>query len=316
MNQLILSLVSVLSLAPGAPDTENLPAPRWGHVLVYDSARDELLLFGGAPDRGVFVNDTWTWKDGTWTRRSGEAPAARGFAAGCFDPSSGTVVLHGGRGNDRVTYSDTWSWDGHNWIRLEAGGGWQVDHHQVVWDRARHQLIGFGGWTGSAVADETRFWDGHAWVAIPGSAPPPRASFGMAYDGDREKVVLYGGLWVNGQYADSWLWDGVEWAAHTGPYDDSSLDHHSMVWDEERKELLLFGGKDYRYQLSGRTRTLSGKTWVERSRDGPSPRHDEMATRAIELDADLPEAQTALGLVKVFQDWDWDAAEAHVVPVP
>ena len=35
---------------------------------------------------------------------------------------------------------------------------------------------------------------------------------------------------------------------------------------------------------------------------------EEMATRAIELDADLPEAQTAMGLVKIYRDWDWDAA--------
>ncbi len=32
---------------------------------------------------------------------------------------------------------------------------------------------------------------------------------------------------------------------------------------------------------------------------------ETLATRAIELDADLPEAQTALGLVQVFQ-WNWD----------
>jgi adenylate cyclase len=34
----------------------------------------------------------------------------------------------------------------------------------------------------------------------------------------------------------------------------------------------------------------------------------DLANQAIELDADLPEAQTALGLVRLFRSWDWDGA--------
>ncbi len=37
-----------------------------------------------------------------------------------------------------------------------------------------------------------------------------------------------------------------------------------------------------------------------------------LATRAIELDENLPEAQTALGLVNVFREWDWDEAERRI----
>jgi TolB-like protein/class 3 adenylate cyclase/tetratricopeptide (TPR) repeat protein len=38
---------------------------------------------------------------------------------------------------------------------------------------------------------------------------------------------------------------------------------------------------------------------------------EQLAERAIELDADLPEARTALGLVHVFREWNWDAAMAE-----
>ena len=34
----------------------------------------------------------------------------------------------------------------------------------------------------------------------------------------------------------------------------------------------------------------------------------DMANRAIDLDADLPEARTALGLVRLFRSWDWNGA--------
>ena len=100
----------------------------------------------------------------------------------------------------------------------------------------------------------------------------------MAFDRQRGGVVLYGGLWINGQYADTWLWNGAEWSALTGPYDDSSLDHHTMAWDDRRRELILFGGKNYRYEMSGRTRSLVGATWQEKSREGPSPRHSTTLT--------------------------------------
>lgn len=36
----------------------------------------------------------------------------------------------------------------------------------------------------------------------------------------------------------------------------------------------------------------------------------EMANRAVGLDANLPEAQTALGLVRLFRNWDWEGALA------
>ncbi len=159
------------------------------------------------------------------------------------------------------------------WTEVEEASGWTVDHHQVVWDGAREQLVGFGGWTGSAVSGETRIWSGGTWIIPTQLGPPPRSAFGMAFDPHRMAVVLYGGLWINGQYADTWLWDGTDWAAHTGPYDDSSLDHHSIVWDDGRMELVLFGGKNYRYVLNGRTRSLSTQVWEERSREGPSGRH-------------------------------------------
>jgi TolB-like protein/class 3 adenylate cyclase/tetratricopeptide (TPR) repeat protein len=37
---------------------------------------------------------------------------------------------------------------------------------------------------------------------------------------------------------------------------------------------------------------------------------EDLATRAIDLDVDLPEARTALGLVQVFREWNWEGAMA------
>jgi hypothetical protein len=298
-------------LAAGDPGTET-PCPRWGHALVYDAARDEILLFGGAPTRGEYLDDTWTWKDGAWARHESAGPSPRGFVGAAFDADSGRVVLHGGRGPDRVTHSDTWAWDGRSWSPLERRGDWVADHHQIVWDPKSRELVGFGGWTGSGVSGETRVWDGGTWNAQRGPGPAPRAAFGMAFDAVREGIVLYGGLWVSGQYADTWFRTGTEWTPLTGPYDDSSLDHQSMAWDAERNELVLFGGKNYRREMSGRTRSFSDATWHERAREGPSARHSSPLT------GHAGRATTLLFGGKVYDGddqlplgdlWEWDGGE-------
>jgi hypothetical protein len=301
--------VSLLMLV-AATCSADIPAHRWGHVFVYDQARDEIVLFGGANERGSYLEDTWTWKNGTWMHHATTAgPTARGFVGAAFDRSTNRVIIHGGRGDNRVTHSDTWAWDGQSWVQLEAENSWQVDHHQVVWDKARAQLVGFGGWTGSQVTNETRLWVNNTWVVVTVENPPPRSSFGMAFDASQNQVVVYGGLWINGQYADTWRWNGSQWAAYTGPYDNSSIDHHSIVWDAERNELVLFGGKNYRYVPNDMTRLLVDKVWVDKSEEGPSPRHSSPLTwhegrRTVVLfggKQDQQDQQLPLGDL-----WEWD----------
>jgi uncharacterized repeat protein (TIGR02543 family) len=39
----------------------NIPPVRLGEVMVYDGARDEILMFGGQSSAGHMLNDTWVW---------------------------------------------------------------------------------------------------------------------------------------------------------------------------------------------------------------------------------------------------------------
>ncbi len=286
------------------------PDPRWGHVFVYDAERNEVLLFGGASERRAYRGDTWTWSDGTWTRHDVTGPSPRGFSAAAFDSASSSIVIHGGRGNEGVTHSDTWAWNGSEWRLVEEQSDWKADHHQIVWDHTREQLVGFGGWTGTEVLGSTWLFD-DGWKRVKKSGPSPRATFGMAWNGDRGTIVLYGGLWQSGQYADIWEWTGRRWEALTGPYDESSLDHHSIVWDAERDEVVLFGGKNYRKELNGRTRVLSGKSWSERTREGPVARHSSPLVwhsglgRVLVFGGKIYECEEQLPLGDM---WSWDGA--------
>lgn len=50
------------------------PAPRFNHSMVYDSARSQLVLFGGCCKPTSTFNDTWTSKAGVWTERRASQP--------------------------------------------------------------------------------------------------------------------------------------------------------------------------------------------------------------------------------------------------
>ena len=299
------------SLTAEVPQFDTHPGARWGHVFIYDPIRDEVLLFGGAFERGgPYLNDTWTWDGKSWCHHDVASPPARGFAAAAFHPLRGEIILHGGRGDDRKTFSDTWAWDGSNWHELEATGPFQSDHHQMVYIAHDTMILAFGGWDWDTqdVSGETWIWDGE-WTKASISGPRKRGAFAMAYDSQDKRIVLFGGLWLDGQYADVWQWHDRTWQQIGGPYDNSSVDHHSMVYDSQRRQIIIFGGKNYRYRPLSNTMTLEDNKIHLITTEGPNPRHSLGLTYDTKLDRVLlyggkeylRDDQGALG-----DFWFWD----------
>ncbi len=251
------------------------PSARWGHSFVYHPPSDSYVIFGGASERRSYLNDTWVWSKDGWRHVDVGSPPARGFAAATYNPERKSIMIHGGRGNNNSTLSDLWEWDGTKWSEVDLQSPFQSDHHAMVYLPDARGVFLFGGWTGKKVTGETWFWDGE-WEKISddGCGPSPRSAFGMTYNGEHGQVELYGGLWINGQYADSWAWKNGNWRQLSGPYDNSSLDHHTMFYDSSLRQTLIFGGKDYRYTLRYETRVMNSSGLVKTLvRDNPSARH-------------------------------------------
>ena len=60
------------------------PAPRWGHILAYDTARARTVLHGGRDSQqGTVLSDTWEWDGVAWIRRIDGPP--RWAAGAAFD---------------------------------------------------------------------------------------------------------------------------------------------------------------------------------------------------------------------------------------
>jgi hypothetical protein len=180
------------------------PPPRYGASMVFDAARNDVVLFGGFS--GAFLNDTWVWNGVDWTDVSTNlGPSPRYEAAMAYYARSGTVVLFGGYAWGGP-YSDTWIWNGSVWRRVthirspEARG-----FAEMVFDRAIHRVVLFGGRSLDANLGDTWKWDGNDWtLSDVGPAPDPRYDFGMTYDAARREAVLVGGCEDDHCFSDIW----------------------------------------------------------------------------------------------------------------
>jgi PKD repeat protein len=240
----------------------HLPA-RDGHAMAYDSARGEVVLFGGSLYPSSSLNDTWEWDGTNWVKRDPIAkPSARYAHAMAYDSRCGVVVLFGGYDGNRSN-SETWEWDGTNWTqKFPANKPSAQAWHAMAYDSTRGVVVLFGA---GGDFGETWEWDGTNWTKRnPANKPPGRVSHAVAYDSTRGVVVLFGG-YGNGAYLnDTWEWDGIDWTQRFPTNAPSVRWEHAMAYDSTQGVVLLFGGR-YKDKIPGDTWEWDGTNWVQRN---------------------------------------------------
>jgi len=230
------------------------PPARYGdNFMVFDSARGNILLYGGyeSPGRGA-LDDTWTWDGVNWTLVASAvpgvtAPKVRAFPSMVYDAARSQVVLFGGLDqSNNVALNETWTWDGVKWTKQNpptSPPGRFLGN--MAYDAARGQVVLFSGFTrpridpaGSAyVGADTWTWDGTTWTEQhPTLSPVQRDQFSMGYDARTKKVIFFGGNNQEndpspnrGNYSDTWSWDGSNWSVEDigSPY-KNVLDPHPI----------------------------------------------------------------------------------------
>ena len=153
------------------------PTARWVHRMVYDQARQQIMLFGGAgPTPGAIsgtsiFNDTWTWNGTTWVQQSPiTSPPNRYRHAMAYDPPSSQVIVFGGVVNNNCG-ADTWAWSGFNWTQLLPTTSPTCKEGAAMdYDVPTGQIVLFGG-AGSAPADETWLFGNSTQTAVTINVP-------------------------------------------------------------------------------------------------------------------------------------------------
>ena len=249
-------------------------SPRHTEAMAYDSDRDVMVIFGGFPDGGRLLGDTWEWNGANWKKVGSSGPSPRVPCAMAYDSAREVVVLFGGSvGGEAQLADDTWEWDGKGW-RQVASGGPSPRCAPMVYDSARGVMVLGDTDTPASDTSDTWEWDGEAWRQVSTAGPPRRGNTAMAYDSRRGVTVLFGGISGSGpaneHRNDTWEWDGNVWlqVASKGP---RPRGEHALAYDERRGVTVLFGGATDADAFSD-TWEWNGKRWTQVKIEGPSDR--------------------------------------------
>jgi hypothetical protein len=227
------------------------PEPRTFPAMVYDSARGELVLFGG--NRVLFgdsirpptmLGDTWVWRSGAWIRVADDGPTPRSEAAVAYDPIRQRTVLFGGyelSGGRVKRLGDTWEWNGTNWTQITSSGPSPRSGGAMAYDPERRAVVLFGG-SGGPLGD-TWSWNGREWTRLDVSPAAGRFNTAMAWDPSVRRLLRFGGWDGKERTSDTWELKSKGWVRiqSGGP---SSRNHTAMVSAAGRGAIILYGGHD------------------------------------------------------------------------
>jgi hypothetical protein len=228
------------------------PDPRTFPAMAYDSARGEVVLFGGnrvlfgdSLRPAVLLNDTWLLRGDRWIRAESRGPSPRAESAMAYDQRRGRTVLFGGReiSSDGRTkrLGDTWEWDGRGWTRVNGSGPPPRSGAAMAYAPGLGGVVLFGG-SGGPLGDTWR-WDGRAWSRVPVPVAPGRFNPVMAPIPESRRVLRFGGWDGRGRGSDTWELREGGWVLleQGGP---AARNHAALVSAPDRGSLLLYGGHD------------------------------------------------------------------------
>jgi serine/threonine protein kinase len=240
--------------------SSGVPSPRMNAAMVWDSADQQVLLYGGLGANNRYLGDLWSFSlsTGAWTdiACSDNGPGVR--AAGAVWNGSQMLVLGGM--NKYGLLSDFWAYT------PGSNGGWQElatstplgqrTYSTLVWDSSDGRLYVFGGLdiNGLQENDFYVYSASKGWSSITPKTsdnPLPRQQ-GMGTWDSRDHLLLLMGGWENGQTEPFWglwaydpkqnAWDLLTPLDSHGNHIIPGRTASAMVWDAADQRAYIYAG--------------------------------------------------------------------------
>jgi hypothetical protein len=283
-------------LALGQTWTQDGPQARLHTAVVYDSAIDQMIVFGGL-SATVPLNDVWsvpsvvaagqqvTTSPYHWIQvfPTGTAPAARYGMGSAYDATSNRMIIFGGGASSTSCFNDLWLLEDANqsggtpsWVQSTTSGTPPSARENFVaqYDSSSNSLIVFGGYN-CASGYLSDVWvlsnaNGNSgtstWTKLSpsGVGPTARENASAIYDSTNHVLTLYAGDAGGAGLSDVWSLSNANGAGtsvwtHISPTGTAPVARtgQTSVYDSVNNRMIMYGGVT---TLSG-TVPL-GDTWV------------------------------------------------------
>ncbi len=236
-----------------SPQSEN------NYLITYDNESDRVLLFSGYDGAGTVSQELWAYDtdNNMWEERASPG-FSRVWSSIAYDSESDLLVTYGG-------YTEFWGTQtSETWIYDYNADQWQNKQpttrptamlgHQMAYYDSLDRIILYGGFYFDGAENdypqsETWSYDinSNTWTNLQTVIHPQKVAFhSMAYDSESDKIILFGGmLSSNAKVQETWTYDFTanNWTNLQPTIQPPATAFHSMVYDAESDQIILFGGE-------------------------------------------------------------------------
>lgn len=186
----------------------NAPSARVWHRMVYDSARQRVVLFGGL--NGSPLQDTWEWNGTNWTLMATGPMTPRYLTGMAYDRvRQVTVMWSGSNLSGVIADTSVWEWNGTTWTQKIVASPTGRASHRMAFDSVHNLVLLFGGFEDGAPPpppNNVWSWNGSIWNNHGNATAPPggRTRHPMVFDDSAGALVVQGGLMSGTLQSDTW----------------------------------------------------------------------------------------------------------------
>jgi len=264
----------VQRFASGTP-----PSARFGHVGIYDSISNRLIVFGGATAPTKCLNDLWALDDAnsslgapTWLKQTafGTAPTKRMNSSAAYDPATNVLMVFGGTNCSGGYLSEVWTLSNANgsggtpvWTQLAPTGigPAERENSSAIYDSANNILTIYGGDAGgNGLSDVWTLANANGQGGTPqwtqlaptGTAPAARTGQSAVYDTANNRMIIFGGInsvTGSGYMNDTWILTNANglggtpsWMPETVTGTAPLRRFHNAFYSATFNEMIVFGG--------------------------------------------------------------------------